>query len=104
MTQTGILLINTGSPDSPSVPDVRRFLREFLMDGRVIDLPIALRTAIVYGCILPFRPRRSARAYREIWTRDGSPLVVISRRLRDKLHSQLQQPVELAMRYGESFG
>ncbi len=100
MTQTGILLINTGSPESPSLPDVRRYLREFLMDGRVIDLTIALRTAIVYGCILPFRPRRSAAAYREIWTRDGSPLVVTSRRLRDKLHSEFQQPIELAMRYG----
>jgi protoporphyrin/coproporphyrin ferrochelatase len=100
MTQTGILLINTGSPNSPSVPDVRRYLREFLMDGRVIDLPIALRAAIVYGCILPFRPRRSARAYRKIWTGDGSPLVFTSQRLRDKLQSQLQQPVEVAMRYG----
>jgi ferrochelatase len=100
MTQTGILLINTGSPDSPSVPDVRRYLRQFLMDGRVIDLPLPARAAVVYGCILPFRPRRSAEAYRQIWTPEGSPLVVTSRRLRDKLHAELQQPVELAMRYG----
>jgi protoporphyrin/coproporphyrin ferrochelatase len=100
MDKSGILLINTGSPDSPSVSDVRRYLREFLMDGRVIDLPFPARAAIVYGCILPFRPRRSAEAYRQIWTAEGSPLVVTSGRLRDKLRALLQQPVELAMRYG----
>jgi protoporphyrin/coproporphyrin ferrochelatase len=100
MTETGILLINTGSPDSPSIPDVRRYLREFLMDGRVIDLPLPARAAVVYGCVLPFRPRRSSEAYRQIWTPEGSPLVVTSKRLRDRLHQVLQQPVELAMRYG----
>jgi ferrochelatase len=100
MTQTGILLINTGSPDSPSIPDVRRYLRQFLMDGRVIDLPLPVRAALVHGCILPFRPPRSARAYRRIWTPEGSPLVVTSRRLCDKLRSELKQPVEPAMRYG----
>jgi ferrochelatase len=100
MTQAGILLINTGSPDSPSIPDVRRYLRQFLMDGRVIDLPLPFRAAVVHGCILPFRPRRSARAYRAVWTVQGSPLVAISGRLRDKLHAELQRPVELAMRYG----
>jgi len=100
MTQTGILLINTGSPDSPSIPDVRRYLREFLMDGRVIDLPFPARAAVVYGCILPFRPRRSAEAYRRIWTPEGSPLVVTSQKLRDHLRLESGQPVELAMRYG----
>jgi protoporphyrin/coproporphyrin ferrochelatase len=100
MKQTGILLINTGSPDSPSTPDVRRYLREFLMDGRVIDLPTPVRAAVVYGCILPFRPRRSAKAYRHIWTAEGSPLVVTSRRLRDRLRAEILQPIELAMRYG----
>jgi protoporphyrin/coproporphyrin ferrochelatase len=98
--QTGILLINTGSPDSPSVPDVRRYLREFLMDGRIIDLPVAIRAAVVYGCILPFRPRRSAEAYGRIWTPEGSPLVVTSQKIRDHLRLELGQPVELAMRYG----
>jgi ferrochelatase len=100
MTQTGILLINTGSPDSPSIPDVRRYLREFLMDGRIIDLPLPVRAAVVYGCILPFRPRRSAEAYRQIWVAEGSPLVVTSRRSCDRLQAEMQQPVELAMRYG----
>jgi protoporphyrin/coproporphyrin ferrochelatase len=98
--ETGILLINTGSPDSPSVPDVRRYLREFLMDGRVIDFPLPIRAAVVYGCILPFRPQRSAEAYRQIWTPEGSPLVVTSKRLCDRLRAELQQPVEVAMRYG----
>jgi ferrochelatase len=100
MAQTGILLINTGSPDSPSIPDVRRYLRQFLMDGRVIDLPLPVRAAVVHGCILPFRPRRSAEAYRRIWTSEGSPLVVTSRRLCDRVRAELRQPVELAMRYG----
>jgi protoporphyrin/coproporphyrin ferrochelatase len=100
MVQRGILLINTGSPDSPSIPDVRRYLREFLMDGRVIDLPLPVRAAVVYGCILPFRPRHSAEAYRHIWTAEGSPLVVTSRRLCERLRTAMLQPVELAMRYG----
>lgn len=100
MAKTGILLINTGSPDSPAIPDVRRYLREFLMDGRVIDLSFPIRAAVVYGCILPFRPRRSAEAYQQIWTEEGSPLIATSRRLCDKLRAELHQPVELAMRYG----
>lgn len=93
---TGILLINTGSPDSFAVPDVRRYLREFLMDGRVLDLPWPLRAAIVYGCILPFRPKRSAHAYEKIWTFEGSPLVAITQRLATKLPF----PTAVCMRYG----
>lgn len=91
--------MNLGSPDSPSVPDVRRYLREFLMDGRVIDAPWPIRFMIVEGFILPFRPKQSAHAYASVWTPEGSPLVVMGRRLRDLLAPRLGVPVELCMRY-----
>ena len=71
--RTGVLLVNTGSPDSPDVPDVRRYLGQFLMDGRVLDQPWPLRKLIVSGFILPSRPKRSAEAYRAIWWPEGSP-------------------------------
>ena len=74
-----VLLVNLGSPDSPSVADVRRYLGEFLMDGYVIDVPFLLRKLIVGGFVLPFRPKHSAAAYQSIWWEDGSPLIVISR-------------------------
>lgn len=97
---TGVLLVNLGSPDSPSVADVRRYLGQFLMDEHVIDAPYLIRRLIVSGFILPFRPKRSAHAYRAIWWEEGSPLIVISRRVRELLAQQLDVPVELAMRYG----
>ncbi len=81
MSAKGVLLVNLGSPDSPSVPDVRRYLREFLMDGRVLDAPWPIRFLVVHGLILPFRPKQSAEAYHTIWTAQGSPLVVISRKV-----------------------
>ena len=77
--RTGILLVNLGSPESPNPGDVRRYLREFLSDPRVLDIPTVLRTALLEGVILPFRPRRSAAAYRQIWTPEGSPLLVHGR-------------------------
>jgi protoporphyrin/coproporphyrin ferrochelatase len=95
----GILLVNLGSPDSPSVADVRRYLREFLMDGRVLDAPWPVRFCIVHFAILPFRPKHSAEAYEKIWTAEGSPLVVTSRNVRVKLQQRVSVPVELAMRY-----
>ncbi len=95
----GVLLVNLGSPDSPSVPAVRRYLREFLMDGRVLDVNWVLRFAIVYFGILPSRPAKSAEAYQSIWMPQGSPLIVISRNVQSKLQSHVQVPVELAMRY-----
>lgn len=95
----GVLLVNLGSPDSPSVPAVRRFLREFLMDGRVLDVNWFLRFCIVHFGILPSRPAKSAEAYHKIWTPAGSPLVVISRNVQSKLQSLVPVPVELAMRY-----
>ena len=95
----GVLLVNLGSPDSPAVRDVRKYLREFLMDGRVMDAPWPIRFFVVYGCILPFRPRQSAEAYHKIWRPEGSPLVVISKRVQAEIQRRVSAPVELAMRY-----
>ncbi len=98
-SQKGVLLVNLGSPDSPSVPDVRRYLREFLMDGRVLDAPWPIRFFVVYGLILPFRPKRSAEAYQKIWLPEGSPLIVLGQKVQSALGRRLSIPVELAMRY-----
>jgi ferrochelatase len=95
-----VLLVNLGSPDSPSEGDVRRFLREFLSDPLVIDLPWPLRKALLEGVILPFRPKRSAAAYAKVWTREGSPLVALSRRQAEGLEKKTGLSVHLAMRYG----
>ncbi len=95
----GVLLVNLGSPDSPSVADVRRYLREFLMDGRVLDTSWPVRFCIVHFAILPFRPKHSAEAYQKIWAPEGSPLVFISRHVQGKLQQRVSVPVELAMRY-----
>jgi protoporphyrin/coproporphyrin ferrochelatase len=94
----GILLVNLGSPDSPSVPDVRRYLNQFLMDGRVIDAPWLVRRFVV-GLILIKRPAESGHAYEKIWTKDGSPLVVTSKHVQAALQQRLKVPVELGMRY-----
>jgi ferrochelatase len=94
----GILLVNLGSPDSPSVPDVRRYLNEFLMDGRVIDVAWPLRRLLV-GLILINRPKESGHAYEKIWTKDGSPLVVTSKHVQAALQKRMAVPVELGMRY-----
>jgi ferrochelatase len=95
----GILLVNLGSPDSTAVADVRKYLREFLMDGRVLDAPWPVRFCVVHFAILPTRPKESAHAYEKIWTPEGSPLVVTSRRAQKKLQALVEAPVELAMRY-----
>src|SRR5580693_9226969 len=93
-----ILLVNLGSPDSPAVPDVRRYLNEFLMDERVIDSPWLARRFIV-GMILIKRPAETAHAYEKVWTKEGSPLIVYSRHAQELLQKRLTVPVELAMRY-----
>ena len=93
-----VLLVNLGSPDSPSVPDVRRYLNEFLMDERVIDVAWPARRFIV-GMILINRPKESAHAYSTIWTKEGSPLIVTSKRVQAALQKRVKIPVELAMRY-----
>lgn len=102
MKKIGLLLINLGTPDSASVPAVRRYLREFLSDPYVIDLPAPLRWLLLNTVILPFRAKESTKAYQEIWTKDGSPLLTNSMALRKKIQTQLgeEYQVELAMRYG----
>ena len=96
----GILLVNLGSPDSPNPKDVKKYLGEFLMDERVIDIPFAARTALVKGIILNTRPKQSAAAYKKIWWDEGSPLIVLSERLQNKIQKQTELPIALAMRYG----
>jgi protoporphyrin/coproporphyrin ferrochelatase len=103
MQKRAVLLVNLGSPDSTAVPDVRRYLREFLGDSRVIDAPPQpFRRLLVNGIIVPFRAPKSAHAYASIWTEQGSPLIVTSRSVRDKLATSLgsSADVRLAMRYG----
>lgn len=98
----GVLLINLGTPNKPTTGAVRHYLREFLMDTRVIDLPAWLRGILVYGFILPFRPKQSAHAYQAIWTKQGSPLRTISEQCQQQLQQHLgnEYYVELGMRYG----
>ncbi|TDO28746.1 ferrochelatase [Sediminibacterium goheungense] len=95
-----LLLMNLGSPDSTAVKDVRRYLNEFLMDGRVIDIPYLVRVLLVKGIIVPFRAPKSAEAYRSIWTKEGSPLIVLTKQLQEALQHQIVEPVAIAMRYG----
>ena len=96
----GVLLVNLGSPDSPKPKDVKRYLGEFLMDERVIDVNPILRTILVKGIILNTRPKKSAKAYQKIWWKEGSPLVVISERFHKKVQDKTAMPVALGMRYG----
>jgi len=96
----GALLVNLGSPNSTSVKDVKNYLDEFLMDKRVIDTPYLIRAFVVKGIILNTRPKKSAEAYKKIWWKEGSPLIVLSERLHKKVEENSNIPVELAMRYG----
>ncbi|MBT7655773.1 MAG: ferrochelatase [Flavobacteriales bacterium] len=96
----GVLLVNLGSPESPDPKDVKVYLDEFLMDERVIDLPSFLRTLLVRGIILNTRPKKSAKAYKKIWWKEGSPLIVLSKRLLQKMEAKVQLPLALGMRYG----
>ncbi|WP_034060144.1 ferrochelatase [Lacinutrix jangbogonensis] len=96
----GTLLVNLGSPESPEPKDVKKYLGEFLMDERVIDVPLWARTLLVKGIILNTRPKTSAKAYKKIWWENGSPLIVLSEQLQEKVQEQLEFPVALAMRYG----
>lgn len=106
---TGILLVNLGTPDAPTTAAVRRFLKLFLSDPRVVELPRLLWWLILNGVILRFRPSRSAKAYREIWTDDGSPLLLYSRAIANGVRDRLEQispgryRVKLAMAYSEPF-
>ena len=100
MTNRAVLFANLGSPASPSVPDVRRYLEQFLMDPYVIQLPWLLRRMIVSLFVLPTRPKRSAHAYRSIWTDRGSPLIALSMDLLHAVQQRTALPVGMAMRYG----
>lgn len=92
--------MNLGSPDSASTKDLKKYLTEFLMDGRVIDKPFLYRSLLVKGIIVPFRAKNSAEAYQKIWWKEGSPLVVLTERLREALQTVLPENIEVAMRYG----
>ena len=96
----GVLLMNLGSPDSTDIPDVKKYLDQFLMDERVIDKSWIMRALLVKGIIVPFRGPKSAEAYKTIWTKEGSPLVVLTRQLQAALQNEIEEPVEIAMRYG----
>ncbi len=100
INKRGIILMNLGSPDSTKVKDVRKYLNEFLMDEKVIDIPYIARVLIVRGIIVPFRAPKSAEAYRTIWTDKGSPLIESTRQLQKALQKKLDEPVLIAMRYG----
>jgi ferrochelatase len=96
----GVLLVNLGSPESPTAKDVKPYLDEFLMDKYVIDVPFLLRALLVRGIILQTRPKKSAEAYARIWTSEGSPLIVLSKKMHEKVKSLVDIPVALSMRYG----
>jgi ferrochelatase len=106
-SRIGVLIVNLGTPDSPSYFAVQRYLREFLGDRRVIDTSRLIWLPLLYGVVLPFRPLRTARNYRKIWMKEGSPLAVYSARLAAKIDALLRAEfgddvrVELAMTYGQ---
>lgn len=101
MNKKGVLLVNLGTPDSPSTADVRKYLDEFLMDERVIDIPAFKRTLLVKGIIVPFRSPKTSKLYKEIWDEKGSPLLYFSKLQQVSLQNKLGDgyQVELAMRY-----
>lgn len=101
MSKKAILLANLGSPDSAEPKSIRRYLNQFLMDPYVIQLPWLLRRLIVSLFVLPSRPKVSAKAYQSIWFNDGSPLIVLSQRLKVALQKKVDMPVAMAMRYGK---
>jgi len=102
----GVLLVNLGTPDAPTIPAVRRYLAEFLSDPRVVAIPRILWKLILHGIVLRVRPKRSAAAYQSVWTEQGSPLMAISQRQHRAIEQALQASygdrvrVALAMRYG----
>lgn len=101
MNKTTVLLVNLGTPDSPKVSDVRSYLSQFLNDPRVIDIPWLLRKILVNLIIVPFRAPKSAKVYKELWTAEGSPILLHGKAVQQKLQEQLGDAydVALAMRY-----
>jgi protoporphyrin/coproporphyrin ferrochelatase len=100
MSSSAVILMNLGSPDSTQVKDVRKYLHEFLMDKRVIDYPYVFRKILVDGIIAPLRAPKSAEAYKMVWLPEGSPLIVLTKKLQSALQAELSCPVDIAMRYG----
>ena len=99
MERKGLVLVNLGSPDSYEVKDVRTYLRQFLMDERVIDAPYLIRKMIVEGFVLPFRPKKSAHAYQSVWMKEGAPLKVLTEQFKQALKPLVNMPMSVAMRY-----
>ncbi|MBL3657551.1 ferrochelatase [Fulvivirga sediminis] len=99
--KTGVLVVNLGTPDAPTVKDVRKYLTEFLTDGRVLDLPTLKRNALVRGLIVPLRAKKVTKEYKKLWLNNGSPLLVYGKSLVKKLRLLFDEEVEieLAMRY-----
>ncbi len=105
--KTAVLLTNLGSPEKPTTSALRRYLREFLSDPRVVEVPRFIWMIILYCIILPMRPKKSAKLYQSVWTKEGAPLLVISQAQKEKIAAKLALQygddviVDVAMRYGE---
>ena len=95
----GILIINLGTPDNLELPSVKKYLKEFLSDSYVVDIPTIIRKILVNFIIVPFRSRKTQEAYKSIWTKNGSPLIINTNLIKEKLDQKIEYPVEMAMRY-----
>ena len=95
----GVLIINLGTPDNLELPSVKKYLKEFLYDSYVVDIPTIIRKIIVNFIIVPFRSRKTQEAYKSIWTKNGSPLIINTNLIKEKLDQKIEYPVEMAMRY-----
>ncbi|MEC9414438.1 MAG: ferrochelatase, partial [Pseudomonadota bacterium] len=95
----GILLVNLGSPDDLNLSSIKRYLKEFLSDDFVVDLPKIVQQILVNCIVIPFRSKRTKKAYEAIWTEEGSPLVINTKNIAQKLYEKINSPVEIAMRY-----
>ena len=95
----GILIINLGTPDNLELTSVKKYLKEFLSDSYVVDIPTIIRKILVNFIIVPFRSRKTQDAYKSIWTKNGSPLIINTNLIKEKLDQKIEYPVEMAMRY-----